>query len=158
MERHPRRVDQLQGSDGENMMAAVSSFGGNPFCNSDALEYTSILWRTSWIWPRQMKDVLDGTSQTMLASEDVTEHNWHAMWSFSNGDSSSTYAPPNFHPSPPDPQTWWDTCGFRSGHPGGLQFCFIDGSVRFLTDSIDMDTYRAMSTIRGEELIVERGD
>ncbi|MEX0613686.1 MAG: DUF1559 domain-containing protein [Pirellulales bacterium] len=36
---------------------------------------------------------------------------------------------------------------FRSDHPGGGQFLFADGAVHFLTESIDMTTYRRLSTI-----------
>lgn len=32
--------------------------------------------------------------------------------------------------------------GFASHHPGGAQFCFADGSIRFLTDTIDPDFYK----------------
>ena len=151
----PVATSTYKGVMGDNMMATVSSFGGNPFCNAGALECTGVIWRTSSIWPRKMKDVVDGTSHTMLVGEDIPDHNWHTMWSFSNGDSGSTYAPPNYNPVPPDPKTWWDMRGFRSYHPGGLQFAFIDGSVRYLSEGIDLATYRAQSTIRGEEILTE---
>ena len=35
---------------------------------------------------------------------------------------------------------------FGSQHPGGAQFVFCDGHVTFLTDTIDMGIYRALST------------
>ena len=37
--------------------------------------------------------------------------------------------------------------GFYSQHPGGAQFGFGDGSVRFIQESIDARVYRGMSTI-----------
>jgi prepilin-type processing-associated H-X9-DG protein len=42
---------------------------------------------------------------------------------------------------------------FRSSHPGGGNFLLADGSVQFISDSIDFGIYRAMSTISGSESI-----
>jgi prepilin-type processing-associated H-X9-DG protein len=39
------------------------------------------------------------------------------------------------------------TSNFRSDHPGGAQFLLLDGSIRFTDDSIDLTTYRRLSTI-----------
>lgn len=41
---------------------------------------------------------------------------------------------------------------YRSDHPGGCNFVHADGSVAFLSESIDLAAYRAGSTIAGEEI------
>ena len=51
---------------------------------------------------------------------------------------------------------WGGTAGMftaTSNHPGGANFCFIDGSVHFLKSSISMQTYWSLGTRANGEVI-----
>jgi prepilin-type N-terminal cleavage/methylation domain-containing protein/prepilin-type processing-associated H-X9-DG protein len=43
--------------------------------------------------------------------------------------------------------------GFRSFHPGGANFAFVDGSVKFIKDSVSYQAYRALGTRAGGEVV-----
>lgn len=43
--------------------------------------------------------------------------------------------------------------GSRSRHPGGVNICFADGSVRFIKDTINGNTWNALHSIKGGEVI-----
>jgi prepilin-type N-terminal cleavage/methylation domain-containing protein len=63
----------------------------------------------------------------------------------------------------PNPKTW--DCGNASGnkglatarsrHPGGVSVLVCDGSVRFVSDTIRMDAWRALATRAGGEVAAE---
>ncbi len=44
---------------------------------------------------------------------------------------------------------------FRSDHPGGANFLYADGHVEFVNETIDIDTYRANSTINGSDNVAQ---
>lgn len=46
--------------------------------------------------------------------------------------------------------SWENSCG--SLHPGGVNAAFVDGSVRFIAQTIERPVARAMSTIAGDEV------
>jgi prepilin-type processing-associated H-X9-DG protein len=119
-------------------------------------------------------DILDGTSNTLMMAEvlqgegrDVRGFTW-----WGEASAFTAYLPPN---SPlPDridsaaycqnqPQknlpcaasTAGDPSMFaaRSRHAGGVQTLLCDGSARFISDSIALSVWRAMSTSQGMETI-----
>ena len=69
-----------------------------------------------------------------------------------------TIVPINYRVPPESGAGNWDWEDFRlscfgSGHFGGANFAFCDGSVRFIRDSIALEHLRALSTRAGGEVI-----
>jgi prepilin-type N-terminal cleavage/methylation domain-containing protein/prepilin-type processing-associated H-X9-DG protein len=102
-----------------------------------------------------LASITDGTSNTLGISEwnhSVLNENdgswWHYWFHGSCGDTLfSTMFPPN-----PDKKTGYTSLPNRTGgdssissagsnHPGGANFCFLDGSVHFLKDTINCWQY-----------------
>ncbi|MGD9635431.1 MAG: DUF1559 domain-containing protein [Pirellulales bacterium] len=122
-----------------------------------------IFFRQSFQRPVKIAKVTDGTSKTLMIGEDVPEYNHHSTAFYANGDWCSCNIPLNYGmnapppPAPPDPAggDWWNYQGFRSLHPGGMHFCLADGSVRFVSESIDGETFRTSCTRDGGEVARE---
>ena len=49
------------------------------------------------------------------------------------------------------PDFGWRTA--RSRHPGGVNALFVDGSVHFIKNTVNIGTYRALGTIAGGEVV-----
>lgn len=95
--------------------------------------------------------VSDGLSNTLLFGEQDSEPNdplntWYHM------PGASCELAPNARDK--DGKKFVD--GFRSVHPeNGANFLLGDGSVRFISDTIDLSIYHALSTIAGGEVVGE---
>jgi prepilin-type N-terminal cleavage/methylation domain-containing protein/prepilin-type processing-associated H-X9-DG protein len=124
-----------------------------------------IFWRTTYFrGGLKLKEISDGQSNTLLIGEASPEDGNSAAWS-SDGDWGITGVELNWNwrgsdwcqrgEAPGDRRCWPWIRGFRSYHIGGVNFALADGSVRFLSDSINHLTFRAMSTRAGGELITE---
>jgi len=87
------------------------------------------------------EDVVDGRSQTIFVGEKrigAADLGWMSGTRATLRNTGSRInAPP---PSAPPGDLY--VGGFSSGHPGGANFAFGDGSIRFLTDRIDAHVYR----------------
>lgn len=125
---------------------------GSPDCHRSP-DCRGLFWRFSFTKTIRFKNISDGLSKTFLAGEDLPRYNRHSALYHGNGDYSSTHFPLNLKPNPPRPADWPTSITFRSDHPGGAYFAFVDGTVAFISDSIDFDTYRFLSTRSGEELV-----
>lgn len=107
----------------------------------------------------RMADITDGTSNTFAVGETVAGWTKWAWWYYSNGSTGTCAIPMNFKPDgvryEDNIQDWSHNYGFMSRHTGGANFAFADGSVKFLTQSIDLKIYRGLATIQGGEVLGE---
>ena len=119
-----------------------------------------------YVYPRKAQQVKDGLShtiflgETMVADQSSSSNFWAFAGRFQESMRSS-FNPINMPPGQGGPSaTSTDENGntfngaFGSRHPGGANFCFGDGHVVFIPDTIDMATYQAMSTIAGGESLM----
>ena len=113
----------------------------------------------------KIREITDGTSKTFLVGEASPEDGNSPAWS-SDGDWAVTAVQINWdwrtsgncldgsgNLSFGQPQCWSQMRGFRSYHPGGVNFALADGSVTFISDDINHLTYRALSTKGWDEVI-----
>ncbi len=106
-----------------------------------------------------MSSVTDGLSNTILVGESLPRHHDHlsgrAWWHYNSGGAAhcSTIVPINAKSDGPNctgdpnrscPSNWNVSWGFKSNHTGGVNFVFGDGSVRFISQSIDHRTYQLL--------------
>lgn len=120
------------------------------------IEGDGLMWRSDISRRMRLQDIDDGQSYTFMIGEDIPTKNQWCSWPYANNAYGTCAIPPNVRK--PDgteypPWNWHNTWSFRSWHPGGLQFAMADGSVHFIRSDIDLGLYRALATIRGNEII-----
>jgi prepilin-type N-terminal cleavage/methylation domain-containing protein/prepilin-type processing-associated H-X9-DG protein len=109
-----------------------------------------------------MRDATDGTSNTIIMGERGIPNDLVYGWTYcgagvqepdnipkGNGDGLCSTGL-GFAPGLPDGN---HNLHFWSYHPGGAMFLWVDGSVRFLSYTMDFATYQAVSTRAGNEVL-----
>jgi prepilin-type processing-associated H-X9-DG protein len=144
-------------------MINVVQFGGNRWANkwADCIQgpdCSGIMGNAGY--GARISDITDGTTNTIALGEilpacrdDGNPGYYPAdMWTYNRTSNNAfTNAPINFDTctvatDPKDPscnrtQQWQLSRGFKSKHTGGANFALCDGSVRFISQTIDMTTY-----------------
>jgi prepilin-type N-terminal cleavage/methylation domain-containing protein/prepilin-type processing-associated H-X9-DG protein len=121
--------------------------------------------------PPTIASVTDGTSNTVIYGEVMPSRAADSNFWFQNGCLAGHTVPVNWNSNTVDPTLgtcngqWQNSTaavgcrfsaaakGFVSLHPGGSNFAFADGSVRFLKQSISMPIYCAVGSRAGGEVV-----
>ena len=124
---------------------ATEAFGG--YCSQGAFFYPTATKFASF---------LDGTSNTYLLGE-LSWTGYPNRRSWVRGYYSDTrgvllLAAKNVrYPINSNNTTTWNNDAFGSNHPGGCQFALADGSVRMVSETINMTTYLSLASRNGKE-------
>ncbi|SRR6056297_51422 len=97
--------------------------------------------------------ITDGTSNVLMVGEAIPAYCTHSHWYWFNGSTATTAIPLNVRAQCQNSGNriqdltacrgdWPNNYSFMSLHRGGANFGLADGSVKFITDSIDLTLYR----------------
>ncbi len=108
-----------------------------------------------WAWGSDVgiNMITDGTSNTLMAGEQIRKITTWNAWVGANASIGSTAVPLNYKQRAPNINDWPYLYTFRSNHPGGANFCMADGSVKFIKNTINFNIYQALSTRANGEIV-----
>lgn len=92
------------------------------------------------------KDIVDGLSNTMVVSECTGRGEGTGMWAAGQNVSSIKYSI-----NTPAEEAWYSE-DIRSDHPGGANALFVDGSVHYLNEDVELATLHAYASRNGQEV------
>ena len=160
-----------QGFSGNYVVCAGSGFfNDSSNSNESSANLNGLFFAVSKV---RIGDILDGTSNTAMASElilspDTDSHDIRGRYHnpAHGGVLFSTLYPPNnmipdhfnwcaTNPVKRAPCQWIGTemyVSARSYHPGGVNLCLADGSVRFVSENVDQVVFQALGSRDGGEV------
>ena len=116
--------------------------------------------------PVKIRDVFDGTSQTVLLGHSSgLATAYDNIWTTATSNTLATSLPINFNirASERIGETYfwpgsnrdcaWASRGFQSHHPGGAICTMVDGSVHFISESIEQIVLNALGSRAGGEVV-----
>lgn len=126
-----------RGGDATLAAFACASFDGLPIVG-DCLGRSNYVASAELFKRRmQLPNIRDGLSTTIALGETTSDQAW---------------AIPGTGSAPPGPNGGGR---FGSRHPQGAHFLLCEGSVRFISDTVDLQTFQALFTVNGGETIGE---
>jgi prepilin-type N-terminal cleavage/methylation domain-containing protein/prepilin-type processing-associated H-X9-DG protein len=136
---------------------SFNSFATHPYnVSKSPMSYAGPFHRRENADPTKYNDILDGLSNTIMFGEvrgECSQHNVQGWATVNNGQGlTATIIPINYDSCSPDPAAnpckrpcnWSTELGFKSLHPGGCQFVFGDGNVRFINQTISHPLYQIL--------------
>jgi prepilin-type N-terminal cleavage/methylation domain-containing protein len=117
----------------------------------------------------KMRDVTDGTSNTIMVGERASKSKTNVNDSYThwvgvsegNTDNSGfkgaleLAGTTGYAMNTPQAASWMFQSWFSSAHVGGAHFIMGDGSIRFVSENVDLNLYKGLSTFGGGEVVGE---
>ncbi len=109
--------------------------------------------------PLRLENMQDGTSNILMIGEDIPDNNVHCGWTRSNYSVGTCAIPLNRGVTAQQlaalggAGNWPELYSFRSRHTNGANFAMADGRVVFISQSIDLNVYRALASQSGGEVV-----
>jgi prepilin-type N-terminal cleavage/methylation domain-containing protein/prepilin-type processing-associated H-X9-DG protein len=169
--------DSTWTADGTGVSGVFERTGADSSCTGPPFgQPTGSPWNCPH-WSAALTDVTDGSSNVIAYGEVRPVCHDHGQGGWMDGNTGATWiattAPINyptciFEPYPGSsalnnwsntqgtlyaPNNWTTSQGFKSKHPAGAQFVFCDGSVHFLTETINYDLYQRLGDRRDGKMV-----
>lgn len=150
-----------------------NQFGTGSSRHGDSLNASQISGMFSRsVWSARLRDVTDGLSNTIAmgevrarCSDHIPSRGWYSTQTWL----VATSVPINFPTCPGEGEgngeipavdcnswsNWATSQGFKSLHPGGVNVLLADGSVRFVSESIDFELFQAIGDRRDGSVVGE---
>ena len=106
---------------------------------------------------RKLSEFTDGLSNTLMVGETIPAHCNYSCAHCINFPLTGTSIPINTFErlSQSSNNAYYRTCGVKSCHISGVNVIMGDGSVHFIDESIDYETFNYLGTINGAETLAE---
>jgi prepilin-type N-terminal cleavage/methylation domain-containing protein/prepilin-type processing-associated H-X9-DG protein len=170
-------VGPLTLTDGSGNVLLNDLAAGQYVASAGQLEVEEFAGQNNGVFDRNsrvgVRDILDGTGSTLMVGErsrNVANATWvgaiplvlactNPRWNYQDCETSNVLILAHTGPSPDEP--WVDTPNYKKSgaddywslHPGGCNFLFCDGSVRFVKETVNPTVFSYLATRAGGEVV-----